>query len=601
MKENLSKILMLTYGRACSRSAKQASLLSTHLIAAFMALPIALGLASCSDDNSVDDYDETYIPDEPNLLAEEAVGVWWAESYAIGTTPTGDAYNRIGHALRLNANGTGYGVTFYFGSNSNDPIEVMGGQDIAPFNYQVADDGTISLNFITGYEPDEERFKAVTYCYADDHITATDGADTYQFARATDAQVGDITEWDLAANGGDDSEQRSIIENSGRLYSYEFNVSLNNKIDKGTGSSPNYLKADGKISLDLRVIPIYMQSSNEDKAGDYYFVTCALTPHNNSLWQPYVERHGGTKIRIYGYWFKDMNLNVSLVNEDGTPVDGLQYYQRPVPENKNDSRTYSNGKNISLSGTVSGGYTNTTNNKGWNVGGSFSVGATWTSSVNYTLETINFTLDSSSPTVKYNYYSENVKLTDDWSKMDQYFPKACHSEFTGHSCWVWFVPYDKSGVRDGSTNKFRIKASIDGHYSSWYHWRWTKEFSDNRVDYEVKFDTGDGDLLDAPERRPWGIVALKNAANNEMSHVRFFKQGADLDGTPEVQLTGSYSKNQVVKQSLLEGTYTVVYDAINGDTNKNLGTWKIENIKVHQGRDEASATTDVSTVDAVKK
>ena len=96
-------------------------------------------------------------------------------------------------------------------------------------------------------------------------------------------------------------------------------------------------------------------------------------------------------------------------------------------------------------------------------------------------------------------------------------------------------------------------------------------------------------------------MALKNAANNEMSHVRFFKQGADLDGTPEVQLTGSYSKNQVAKQNLLEGTYTVVYDAIDGDTNQNLGTYKIENIQVHQGRDEASATTDVSTVDAVKK
>ena len=84
-----------------------------------------------------------------------------------------------------------------------------------------------------------------------------------------------------------------------------------------------------------------------------------------------------------------------------------------------------------------------------------------------------------------------------------------------------------------------------------------------------------------------------------MAHVKFYKSGEE-SAEPVATLTNSFSKDQVAKQGLAEGTYTVIYDFMDPNTNQVLSRWKMQNVKVHQGRDEASATTSVSTVNAVK-
>ena len=194
--------------------------------------------------------------------------------------------------------------------------------------------------------------------------------------------------------------------------------------------------------------------------------------------------HGWCRNRIYGYWFSGMDLETSLKNLDG----------------------------------------------------SVSFGATWTSSTNYTLETINYMLDSSTPSTKYHYWTENVKLTDDWDDWDlinQDYPAPVRSEFSSHSMWVWHIP--GSVVKDGSTTQFQISTKIKLQYSSWYHWRGSVEYDSNLVNYsqDVPLLTW---TLDRPDRTPWGSVRLRNATSNEMAHVSYYV-GDDLEAEPVARLT----------------------------------------------------------------
>ena len=555
----------------------------------FMALPMVLGLASCSQsDNAVDT--PTEIAEAPNVS-----GTWYATVESKGTV-NGVDYDRVSQALVLNADGNGYGVTFYFKDGEETPVEVTGGEYFAPLTYTVGADKYIKLNFSGAYYEYTDYYSKWTLFYGGGAINCSAGDLAFQLLPATDEEKENVKMWDHQANGGDDTKSYNIEQESvtfGATESHWF--TLSNIIDTyGPSGTSDWLTKTGNIDLVLRVTPAYLQSSNGSNAGDYYFVTCAVTPHNGSLWGPYKEDHFWAQIRIYGYWFKDLDLSVELVNEDGSSINGLSYYERPIPENKNNSKSYTNGKTISLSGTLSGGYQQNKKNKdkqGFHGEGSITCGATWSSSSNYTLDDIEFTLDSSSPTVKYHYSSSNVKLKDDWDKTYENFPTACHSEFTGRSLWVWKV----GSVKDGDTKKFKIKASVNANYSSWYHWRAASEFDKNRKDYSTSFSREY--TLGIPDRTPWGYIDLKNAMSSEMANVRFISTS---NNQVVKQLTSSYSKDQVASAALSEGTYNVVFDQLDPNTNKVLSTWTIKNVKVHQGKDKASATLSLSTTSAVK-
>lgn len=550
-----------------------------------LALPMMLGLSSCSQsDNAVEP--TTEIVEAPNVS-----GTWYATAESKGTIH-GLAYDRVSQALVLNADGNGYGVTFYFKDGQEGPVEVIGGQDLAPLTYTVGTDKYIKLKFDPkAYYEYVEYYDKWTLYYGGGAINCTAGDQAFQLLPATDEEKDNIRIWDLQANGGDDKAYYNIDRESvtfGASESHWF--TLNNKIDTyGPSGTEDWLNKTGNIDLVFRVTPAYLQSSNGSNAGDYYFVTCAVVPHNGLLWGPYKETHGWAQIRIYGYWFKELDLSVQLVNEDGSAINGLSYYERPIPENKNNSKSYTNGKTISLSGTLSGGYSQ---KQGANVTASMTCGATWSSSSSYTLDDIEFTLDTSSPTVKYHYYSNNVKLSDDWDDMNKNFPTASHTEFTGRSLWVWKV----GSVKDNDTKKFKIKADVKATYSSWYHWRAAKEYDSNRKDYSTSFSREY--TLGTPDRTPWGYVELKNAMSSEMANVKFISAS---NNQVVKQLTSSYSKDQVASAALIEGTYNVEFDQLDPNTNQKLSTWVINNVKVHQGKDKESATLSISTTSAVKK
>ena len=382
------------------------------------------------------------------------------------------------------------------------------------------------------------------------------------------------------------------IEQSGQRLTVDVPISINAYIDQATWSDPDYLNKSSSVSIDFWILPSYMLSSTGDKAGDYYSVVSCVTPHNEAMWGPYVGEHGACRNRIYGFWFGEMNVKTSLLDADGNAIPGLEYYSRPVPENPNSSKTYSEGTSYSYSGSISGGVS----------GGepylveSVSWGATYSSSTNYTLDTINYSLDSSTPDVKYHYWSENVKLTDDWddwSKINQNFPAPVRTEFAAHSSWVWHVP--ASVVKDGDTQQFQLCTTVSIDYRTWYHWRASIEYDDNLAHHWVNLPAQTW-TLDRPDRTPWGFVSLRNASDYEMAHVSIYKAGHESED-PIAVLSTSYGKGDEALAGLWEGPYSLTWDFVDGNTGSVLSSWIYENVQIHQGKDKESATVKISSVD----
>ena len=150
-----------------------------------MALPIVLGLASCSDDNPVD----------PNPLADKVAGMWYAQYDEQGTTPyefLGE-YTHVINSILLNEDGTGYGCTMYLNDEESSPIFMYGGYTLqggAKFNYSTTADGRITLKFDADDPIDKEYAKMLqswTITYADGHITCTYGSDIKQLEKASEA------------------------------------------------------------------------------------------------------------------------------------------------------------------------------------------------------------------------------------------------------------------------------------------------------------------------------------------------------------------------------------------------------------------------------
>ena len=164
---------------------------------------IVLGLASCSDDNPVDN----------NPLVQQVSGLWWTLIDTEGTLPdnfSGQDYTRMGMAYQLNDDGTGYGVTFFFNDESGDPIYVVGGEGVAPMTYTTTQDGRISVDFGKAYYEYADYYKQFNVTYRDGLVTFTGDGKTITLDRPSETMAALIHEWDQAANGGASADNYNI-------------------------------------------------------------------------------------------------------------------------------------------------------------------------------------------------------------------------------------------------------------------------------------------------------------------------------------------------------------------------------------------------------
>lgn len=161
-----------------------------------LALPIVLGLVSCAErDNPVD----------PNPLAKQVSGLWWTLIDTEGTLPEefeAMDYTRMGMAYQLNEDGTGYGVTFFFNNEQSNPIQVIGGEFLAPMTYTTTADGRIIPDFGEAYKAYGDYYKQFTATYSDGVVTVTNGERTLTLEHPSEAMAAKIREWDMAINGG---------------------------------------------------------------------------------------------------------------------------------------------------------------------------------------------------------------------------------------------------------------------------------------------------------------------------------------------------------------------------------------------------------------
>ena len=413
-------------------------------------------------------------------------------------------------------------------------------------------------------------------------------------------------------------EQLTVNMNNGaKRFEVNLPFTLYHQIDKASSSSPDRLDKNGSVSMRFEVMPIYVQSVNGDNAGDYYAVRSTVVPHNSLVWGPYVGKHGACRNRVYGYWFDDMDYEFVLVDPDtNQPVDGLHFSDLPFPENSISSREHSSSHSISVNGSLNlGGKVGSKGAEG-SISGSVGFALDWTESISYTLANIDYSRNSSSNWVKYHWHSNNVVLKDDMSNHQKYFPNDVHQEFDAKNMWMWHVPYNRAGVADGTDKQFKLLARVHPRYSSWYHWRGTSCFKNNRKDWEVDFtgkhnSTEMGVTADfstkgwagctfsvpAPDRSTWGILSLKNASSYTMRNVKIYASGKE-NQAPVAEIPNTYTSQELAKAAVLEGTYTVTFEFINPDDNQVIKKGRLENVKVRMGRTPDTATTNVSTGNA---
>lgn len=410
-----------------------------------------------------------------------------------------------------------------------------------------------------------------------------------------------------AQNGNtpyDYDELITNIEDEGLTMKFNFPYSLDETLDYYAYDFN--LKASSSIDIGLKAYPLYKQSCHGDKSGDYYVVTTEVTPYNQGMWKAY--REGITMVGymyMMGYWFDTLFTAFKLVDKDGNDIPGMDYNMMPIPENQNDSRSYSSGVSNTIGGSVSAGFASGAPMA--NVGLSFS--HTVNSSVSYTKDDIDYTLDSSSPIkeVRYNFHSQNVRPYADDDDDDGHYPKSCRTQWTARQAWVWFVPRGQAGVDDNSDVQFQICLNGDLTYA-YYWWVWVPigpNIDGDTNSYKALEIQNQYWQLPAPKRESWGLISIKSEYTDAvMTTIRYYKTGEE-DKDPVATDNMSYHQNDFALMGLSDGkdhnqTYTIIYETKDPNTGEHKNTWKFENVAVQQGKDKDEATTALSSVNATK-
>ena len=408
------------------------------------------------------------------------------------------------------------------------------------------------------------------------------------------------------SRGGDSYDPRVNISNDYVEVYHSFPVSLHNRISKGTGSKEDRLDSDTDIEYNYRVYPLYLFSSNGgDAPGDYYIVEGSVTAHNGRMWKPYNKKHGGCNDRVVGYYMKSLTSKYELVKSSGksyVTMEGLRFYHDPTPGTTMGSTSYTTGFSAEFNGSLSGSY-----GKADGAGGQLMLGfnCQWSKSSSQTLADVRteLTTESSDKSITYCHTVQNIHNKRDWNKWDRDYPLLSRNDMTCDNAWVWKVPYGKNGVYDDHSTSFGIRITMSAQYGAFNWWRGASWDSKHSFDVAAQSCVIE---IKAPNRSRFGVFALRNASKLTVAHINIWLQGDVVDGkAPESKIhatiPSSYNRNEVAKWKLREGKYHIEFDMIDPDEgNKVVSRWKCDNVNITMGRDENSATTEVSTVDAVK-
>ncbi|MCR4592397.1 MAG: hypothetical protein K5672_04505 [Bacteroidaceae bacterium] len=398
-------------------------------------------------------------------------------------------------------------------------------------------------------------------------------------------------------------------------------VQLHYTIMKQASSDPDKHEKDGSIDVDLSVWYAYGNSGNKPKdQGDYYFAKCKVTAHNDDVWNPYRHRHCGVFSYIVGYFMREMQVSYKLENHHQGNVSFQEFISDPKPMTSVGEASYSHSEGWTLGGglTLSGGF-DQTNGGHAEASASFSFSHSWSNSSDKTLKDLTTENNSKDGQVKMRYIFNNLnkmgqKNFTDYGFSETNYTSVSRSNAELTSSCAWRVPIGTWGVEDNNNKtRFKIHLCIHPIYGT-DHWEGglgKKFHHDSWTNQRTYNNTGDSEFdfyLSAPNRTPYGILAVKNGySTNEsvvMTDVKVWPEGADPSkDTPIGSTTSSYNSEQVVKFTLNAGKkYTIRYNLYDTSYNpqKFKGLYEVTGIEIHTGNDEASATTEVSTVKGKK-
>lgn len=399
-------------------------------------------------------------------------------------------------------------------------------------------------------------------------------------------------------------------------YSVNFPYSLNWPISKITWSDEDWLSGSSSVTMTFDVMPIYMSSINDGKAGDYYAIHSTVTPHNNAMWHPYEQRHGSSGTTVYGYWFKEMDYKFNIIDPDTRQVaTGARFQELPYPANSISARNHSEGFTFGIQGSANIGYAGKVA-KGVATG-NLGFSCEWSKNISYDVKNIDYERITTTSEVAYHWYSSNVVLKDDWDNPNKNFPEDVHKEFDAENVWVWHIPYGKAGIADDSQKQLWLHTAICPRYSSWYRTWGTVGYDMNRVDYwvdlwkpkkenimgEVADDGGTPWIwgifsfkLPLPDRSKWGLFALRNDSPDYfMRNVMVYKKGEE-DKEPVAKFTQiTYKQDESAERGLPLGTYTVKFELVNPNDGSVYGTGIINDVTVKMSKTKEDASGVRST------
>lgn len=455
-----------------------------------------------------------------------------------------------------------------------------------------------------GGHPKEEEI--ITY-YSSDNETAKN-------LNYWENRVEDFMAWfnesktETTATDSNDSAEKSPYEwlsadiNSTPKYYFDFPISLNKLITKGTLCKADYLNCSSNVKVEFQVLPFYANSSSPNP-GDYYIVKGRVVPRNQNMWKPDYWNHGLTQSRIVGYWMEKMVYKFYISDSKGNALstNDVKVAKGPYPENMTSARQVSNNFNWSLSGGLSGGISAGTQGVDGQGGLEFGFNVNYGTSINYSQKNLDFTTGSYGEAPTYTWTTHNIRLRDffhdenneaGWNK---YYPKECRSEFNAEFLWVWRAFYGQNGIQDNSTTNLHMTFKIDLTYNSWYHWRCAHQFDNNRKSYDINLKPVTV-KMHRPYRTPWGLVKLKNAT--EHSSIRDITIYKEENGElKKVKTVGnSYEYQQAALTHLDVGTYSLTYKRYDTITGEYMGENMIEDFEVKKGGSAGEATIELSTI-----
>ena len=171
------------------------------------ALCMAGVLVSCSNSTNISD-------EGRNPLAGQVKGLWWTMvdttgSYSFEKDDT-VKYTRVGHALELGEDGSGYVATYFFNDEDSDPIAMIGGNITGGLTYSTTEDGRIELDFDKSFAAYADYYKSWKFAYDGGAINVAAGKAHYDLERPTEALAAVIKDWDASTNGGASADNYNI-------------------------------------------------------------------------------------------------------------------------------------------------------------------------------------------------------------------------------------------------------------------------------------------------------------------------------------------------------------------------------------------------------